>query len=125
VEHFPRKVLSGTRIHVLKISRIAVSQSVALHKALRATATRYCAQRYINGVTSHHINFSASQTGTVTDRGQNEYLRFSALSNAGYEPDGHKKTNQDAFISFVEFGPNPFSKLIKKCGLMPLILSTK
>ena len=48
--------------------------------------------------------FSYWQTGTVTDKGQNEYLRFSALSNAGYEPDGHKKTNQDAFISFVDFG---------------------
>jgi hypothetical protein len=42
--------------------------------------------------------------GTVSDKGQNDYIRFSALSNAGYEPDGHKKTNQDAFLSFVEFG---------------------
>jgi len=87
-----------------------------LHKALRATATRYCAQQYLKEVTN--INFSAPQTGTVTDKGQNEYLRFSALSNAGYEPDGHKKTNQDAFISFVEFGPNPFSTLIENCGLV-------
>lgn len=46
----------------------------------------------------------SNTTGTVTDKGASEYLRFSALSNAGYEPDGHKKTNQDAFISFAEFG---------------------
>ena len=100
---FPRKGLSGTRIHVLKTSRIAVSQSAGLRKARRATATRYCAHRDIL-IGTLEINISASQTGTVTDKGQNEYLRFSALSNAGYEPDGHKKTNQDAFISFVDFG---------------------
>jgi len=51
----------------------------------------------------------SNTTGTVTDKGQNEYLRFSALSNAGYEPDGHKKTNQDAFISFVDFGESSVS----------------
>lgn len=43
-------------------------------------------------------------TGTVTDKGSNEWLRYASLSNAGYEPDGHKKTNQDAFISIPVHG---------------------
>eukprot|EP00284_Hemiselmis_tepida_P007365 CAMPEP_0174928372 /NCGR_PEP_ID=MMETSP1355-20121228/22949_1 /TAXON_ID=464990 /ORGANISM="Hemiselmis tepida, Strain CCMP443" /LENGTH=366 /DNA_ID=CAMNT_0016174529 /DNA_START=67 /DNA_END=1167 /DNA_ORIENTATION=- len=42
--------------------------------------------------------------GTVTDKAENAWLRYFSLSNAGYEPDGHKKTNQDAFISIAEFG---------------------
>ena len=33
----------------------------------------------------------------------NKYLRYASLSNAGYEPDGGKKTNQDAFVSIAEF----------------------
>jgi hypothetical protein len=74
-----------------------------LRKALRATAIRYALLRSY-ATLYKRIILPASQTGTVTDKGQNEYLRFSALSNAGYEPDGHKKTNQDAFISFVDFG---------------------
>ena len=46
----------------------------------------------------------------MTQNGQSEYLRFSALSSPGYEPDGHRKQNQDAFISFIDFGliPIPF-----------------
>lgn len=48
-----------------------------------------------------------AQEGTVTDLGQNEWLRYFSLSNAGYEPDGHKKTNQDAFISQPDFGALP------------------
>jgi len=45
-----------------------------------------------------------NEEGQVSDRGINDYIRFSALSNAGYEPDGHKKTNQDAFVSIPEHG---------------------
>ena len=42
--------------------------------------------------------------GTVTDQAQTDWLRYFSLSNAGYEPDGNKKTNQDAFISYGDFG---------------------
>lgn len=45
-----------------------------------------------------------SQVGTVTDQAQTDWLRYFSLSNAGYEPDGNKKTNQDAFISYGDFG---------------------
>ncbi len=31
-------------------------------------------------------------------------MRYASLSNAGYEPDGGKKTNQDSFVSILEFG---------------------
>jgi len=50
-----------------------------------------------------------NSTGSVADRGANEWLRYNSLSNAGYEPDGHKKTNQDAFFSVVEFGDKDVS----------------
>jgi hypothetical protein len=45
-----------------------------------------------------------AQEGTMVEKGETEWLRFHSLSNAGYEPDGHKKTNQDSFISIAEFG---------------------
>mmetsp|Transcript_25231 Transcript_25231/g.63710 ORF Transcript_25231/g.63710 Transcript_25231/m.63710 type:complete len:352 (+) Transcript_25231:30-1085(+) len=50
-----------------------------------------------------------NSTGTVTDVGACEWLRFNSLSNAGYEPDGHKKTNQDAFFSVSDFGDKDVS----------------
>mmetsp|Transcript_19813 Transcript_19813/g.48654 ORF Transcript_19813/g.48654 Transcript_19813/m.48654 type:complete len:368 (+) Transcript_19813:128-1231(+) len=58
-----------------------------------------------------HMSPGADQNteGTVTDRGQTEWLRYYSLSNAGYEPDGHKKTNQDSFISIPEFGDGTVS----------------
>lgn len=40
----------------------------------------------------------------VAEKGQNEFLRFSALSNAGFEMDGLQKTNQDSFISIANLG---------------------
>ena len=40
----------------------------------------------------------------VSEQGSNEYLRFSSLSNAGFEIDGNQKTNQDSFISLINFG---------------------
>lgn len=53
----------------------------------------------------HHSSHTRSlQVGTVTDQAQTDWLRYFSLSNAGYEPDGNKKTNQDAFISFGDFG---------------------
>lgn len=45
----------------------------------------------------------ASQ-GQTSDKGTNKYLRYASLSNAGYGPDGGKKTNQDSFVSILEFG---------------------
>jgi hypothetical protein len=50
--------------------------------------------------------------GTTSDKGESEWLKFSSLSNAGYEPDGHKKTNQDAFISFADFGAGSSSFIV-------------
>lgn len=41
--------------------------------------------------------------GQSSDQASNKYLRYASLSNAGYEPDGGKKTNQDAFVSIAEF----------------------
>jgi hypothetical protein len=40
----------------------------------------------------------------MVEKGETQWLRFHSLSNAGYEPDGHKKTNQDSFISIAEYG---------------------
>mmetsp|Transcript_21500 Transcript_21500/g.53052 ORF Transcript_21500/g.53052 Transcript_21500/m.53052 type:complete len:351 (-) Transcript_21500:755-1807(-) len=48
-------------------------------------------------------------TGTATDKGNNEWLRYASLSNAGYEPDGNKKTNQDSFISIADHGDTTVS----------------
>lgn len=42
--------------------------------------------------------------GQTAEKGSNNFLRYAALSNAGYEPDGGKKTNQDTFVSICEFG---------------------
>lgn len=53
---------------------------------------------------SYDGNFTSTQQGTVTDKGANVWQRYSSLSNAGYEPDGNKKTNQDSFFSINEFG---------------------
>jgi len=50
-----------------------------------------------------------STAGTVTDKADNQWLKYFSLSNAGYEPDGTKKTNQDAFISISEFGDSTVS----------------
>ena len=44
------------------------------------------------------------QIPPVAEKGENEFLRFSALSNAGFEMDGLQKTNQDSFISIVNLG---------------------
>jgi hypothetical protein len=41
------------------------------------------------------------------EKGSNDFLRFSALSNAGFETDGMQKTNQDAFISINHLGEFP------------------
>jgi len=49
-------------------------------------------------------NGDPSQDGTVRDTGISKLLRYASLSNAGYEPDGSKKTNQDAYISTAECG---------------------
>jgi len=58
----------------------------------------------VTGATHQSPIGDPNTTGTVIDRNDNEWLRYFSLSNAGYEPDGHKKTNQDAFISIHEFG---------------------
>lgn len=42
--------------------------------------------------------------GQTSDKGQSQFLRYAALSNAGYEPDGGKKVNQDSFVSLLDFG---------------------
>jgi hypothetical protein len=47
---------------------------------------------------------SVMQIPPVAEKGENEFLRFSALSNAGFEMDGLQKTNQDSFISIVNLG---------------------
>mmetsp|Transcript_11302 Transcript_11302/g.38613 ORF Transcript_11302/g.38613 Transcript_11302/m.38613 type:complete len:353 (-) Transcript_11302:1078-2136(-) len=52
-------------------------------------------------------NFPVAEKGVVgqtLDRGSHAFLNYFSMSNAGYEPDGIKKTNQDAFISMMEFG---------------------
>jgi hypothetical protein len=62
-----------------------------------------------------------AQVGTVTDQAQTDWLRYFSLSNAGYEPDGNKKTNQDAFISYGDFGlcqPPP-------CNLEPSLTNSR
>lgn len=46
----------------------------------------------------------AAYQGQSSDNGSNTLLRYASLSNAGYEPDGGKKTNQDSFVSILEFG---------------------
>lgn len=45
----------------------------------------------------------ASQ-GQNSDKASNAMLRYASLSNAGYGPEGGKKTNQDAFVTIMEFG---------------------
>jgi hypothetical protein len=47
---------------------------------------------------------SVVQIPPVAEKGENEFLRFSALSNAGFEMDGLQKTNQDTFISIANLG---------------------
>ncbi len=49
---------------------------------------------------------SIVQIPPVAEKGENEFIRFSALSNAGFEMDGLQKTNQDSFISIANLGNN-------------------
>lgn len=58
---------------------------------------------------SADVNYSGAgdplaHQGQSSEKGSNSYLRYAALSNAGYDPEGAKKTNQDAYVSLGEFG---------------------
>jgi len=58
---------------------------------------------------SADANFSGSgdplaHHGQASEKGSNGFLRWASLSHAGYDPDGAKKTNQDAYVSLGEFG---------------------
>ena len=44
------------------------------------------------------------QIPPVIEKGTNNFLRFSAMSNAGFEVDGLQKTNQDSFVSIMNLG---------------------
>mmetsp|Transcript_33318 Transcript_33318/g.74674 ORF Transcript_33318/g.74674 Transcript_33318/m.74674 type:complete len:344 (+) Transcript_33318:87-1118(+) len=51
-----------------------------------------------------NIGFDKNTEGQSKEKGATSGLRYACLSNAGYEPDGNKKTNQDAYVSISEFG---------------------